>query len=101
MAMQTITIQDTTEPVIEGDIEVLVACEVYSADVGYATASDNCGEVTLTWIDVEVSGGCVLPIGQYIRTYTATDECGNSSTFEQILTLTDETAPTFDSVPAD
>ena len=101
MAMQTITIQDTTEPVIEGDIEVLVACEVYSADVGYATASDNCGEVTLTWSDVEVSGGCVLPIGQYIRTYTATDECGNSSTFEQILTLTDETAPTFDSVPAD
>ena len=27
--------------------------------------------------------------------------CGNSSTFEQILTLTDDVAPVFDFVPAD
>ena len=79
----------------------MIACENYDVMMSHASATDNCGEVTLTWVDAEVSGGCVLPIGQYVRTYTATDDCGNSSTFEQILTLTDNIAPTFDSVPAD
>jgi hypothetical protein len=100
-ATQTITIQDTTAPEISGDVEVMIACEDYDSEVAHASATDNCGNVTLTWTDTQVSGGCVLPIGQYVRNYTATDECGNSSTFEQILTLTDEIAPTFDSVPAD
>ena len=100
-AVQTITVEDTTAPVIEGAAEVMIACENYDVMMSHASATDNCGEVTLTWVDAEVSGGCVLPIGQYVRTYTATDDCGNSSTFEQILTLTDNIAPTFDSVPAD
>ncbi|MDG1674298.1 MAG: hypothetical protein P8H88_02530, partial [Flavobacteriales bacterium] len=100
-ATQTITIQDTTAPVISGDVEVMIACEDYDSAVAHASATDNCGDVSLTWTDTEVSGGCVLPIGQFVRMYTATDECGNSSSFEQILTLTDEVAPVFDSVPAD
>ena len=100
-AVQTITVEDTTAPVIEGAAEVMIACENYDVMMSHASATDNCGEVTLTWVDAEVSGGCVLPIGQYVRTYTAMDDCGNSSTFEQILTLTDNIAPTFDSVPAD
>jgi hypothetical protein len=97
---QTITIQDTTAPVITGDVEVMIACEDPIAGVAHATASDNCGEVTLTWTDSPVSGGCVLPVGQYVRVYTATDACGNSSSFEQILTLTDNTPPVI-SCPAD
>ena len=40
-------------------------------------------------------------MGTLIRVYTATDECGNSSTFQQIVVLFDETAPVFTSVPAD
>ena len=100
-AVQTITVEDTTAPVIAGAAEVMIACENYDVMMSHASATDNCGEVTLTWVDAEASGGCVLPIGQYVRTYTATDDCGNSSTFEQILTLTDNILPTFDSVPAD
>ena len=98
-AVQTITVQDTTAPTIEGDIEVVMSCEAYDASVAHATASDNCGDVTLTWVDSEASGGCVLPIGQYVRLYTATDDCGNASTFEQVLTLTDDVAPVFTEVP--
>ena len=98
-AVQTITVQDTTAPTIEGDIEVVMSCETYDASVAHATASDNCGDVTLTWVDSEASGGCVLPIGQYVRLYTATDDCGNASTFEQVLTLTDDVAPVFTEVP--
>ena len=98
-AVQIITVQDTTAPTIEGDIEVVMSCETYDASVAHATASDNCGDVTLTWVDSEASGGCVLPIGQYVRLYTATDDCGNASTFEQVLTLTDDVAPVFTEVP--
>jgi len=98
-AVQTITVQDTTAPAIEGDVEVVMSCETYDASVAHATASDNCGDVTLTWVDSEASGGCVLPIGQYVRLYTATDDCGNASTFEQVLTLTDDVAPVFTEVP--
>ena len=62
---------------------------------------DNCGEVTLTWVDTPGSAGCVLPVGAYTRIYTAVDECNNTMTAEQILLLTDEEAPVFDFVPAD
>ena len=97
----TFAIEDTVAPEIAGDAEVFVACGDYDENVGYATSADACGMVELSWMDVQVSGGCVLPIGQYVRTYTATDECGNASTFEQILTLTDTEAPVFDVVPSD
>ena len=97
----TFAIEDTVAPEIAGDAEVFVACGDYDENVGYATSADACGMVELSWMDVQVSGGCVLPIGQYVRTYTATDECGNASTFEQILTLTDTEAPIFDVVPSD
>ena len=99
--VQTITVQDTTAPVIDAQEEVFIACADYDPSESFASATDNCGLVTLTWEDSEASGGCVLPTGRYTRLYTATDECGNTSTYEQMLTLTDDIAPTFDSVPAD
>jgi len=98
-ATQTITIEDTTAPVVEGEVEVFISCENYDVAESHATASDNCGAVTLTWEDNQASGGCVVPVGQYVRVYTAVDECGNESIFEQILTLTDEVAPVFTEVP--
>ena len=62
-------------------------------------ASDICDDA----LDYEVSavlmsGGC---IGTWYRTWTATDDCGNSSSAEQLITLMDVTAPTFETVPAD
>ena len=47
-----------------------------------ATATDNCNEFTFTFSDVSVSGGCA---GEIIRTYTATDACGNMSEFRSNL----------------
>ena len=40
-----------------------------------------------------------MPVGAYLRTYTATDDCGNSATSEQVVTLVDDTAPVI-TVPA-
>ena len=99
--VQNVEVQDTTNPVVSGEDLVLVSCDAFVPDMAFATATDNCGMVSLSWTDLEQSGGCVLPIGQFSRTYTASDDCGNASTFEQIITLTDSQAPEFDFVPAD
>ena len=55
---------------------------------------DACGDVSLTWEDIELSGGCVKPVGRYLRLYTATDACGNVAQFEQSVLLVDSVAPT-------
>jgi hypothetical protein len=89
---QVITVEDTTAPAIAAESEVYVACGDFPG-AAQASATDNCGEVTLTFADLPFAGGCVQPIGQYVRTYTAVDACGNTSTFEQIVTLTDAIAP--------
>ena len=99
-AVQTITVFDNVAPEINGEIEVEIECSAYPDNNIYITASDDCGEVTIEFADTEVSGGCVQPVGMYMRMYTVTDECGNVSTFEQFLRLVDTTAPEL-TIPAD
>jgi len=62
-------------------------------------AFDFCGAITLTHEDVVMSGDCET--GKQInRTWTATDLCGNASTFSQMVTTNaDNTAPVFTFVP--
>ena len=103
----TFTIEDTTPPVIEAAIEALIACDAYSAETVYeATFTDACSGdlVDVSMVDEPFTGGC-LNVNQswFIRMYTATDACGNTSTFEQMLNLYDDVAPvvTMDFCPAD
>jgi len=92
--VQTFQIQDTTAPTITAEFEVTRPCDDYMGT--YASATDNCDEeVTITYSDMEVSGGSCQ--GRVIRTYTATDECGNSTTFEQFISLIDTVLPTVES----
>jgi hypothetical protein len=88
--VQTFQIQDTTNPVIVWNFEEELPCDDY--DVVLATATDNCDEdVTITYSDILVSGGACQ--GRIIRTYTATDDCGNTATAEQFITLIDNVDP--------
>jgi hypothetical protein len=101
IATQTITIIDTTPPVLTNDPQVTISCDDYPNEIVYASATDNCDlDVTITFADAQVSGGCLLPVGAYLRLYTATDDCGNSATSEQIVTLVDLIAPVL-IVPSD
>ena len=98
---QTITVQDTTGPVIEAEAEVAVSCEDWPVLDTLATATDNCGAVSLSFTETPVSGGCSTPYGVYERVYSAEDECGNITMMSQFFMLVDTIAPIFTLVPAD
>ena len=76
-ASQVVTIVDDIPPTITGIIDLDLPQD--SLINSYATATDNCSAVTMTYTDTQVSGNYI------IRDYTATDVCGNSSTFEQLI----------------
>lgn len=75
---QTITFQDNTPPTITGQIYIELQSNQLSDSI-YVIATDECSQVTITYTDTEVSGNNI------IRDYIATDACGNSSSFEQII----------------
>jgi hypothetical protein len=94
--LQTITIQDTTAPVISCPSDVVYDCAM--GDPGVATATDNCDPApVVTFNDVVTSDRCPKIIE---RTWTATDSCGNFSTCLQTITIQDTTAPVI-SCPSD
>jgi len=64
-----------------------------------ATTTDSCSPITVSHSDVSSSVGCGG--GEITRTYTASDGCGNTSSFTQTITFTDTTPPAFASVPDD
>jgi hypothetical protein len=78
ISSQTITSIDMTPPVITGLIYLEVN-EDDNIDTLFVTVTDNCSSFNLTYSDLEYSGNNI------IRNYTATDACGNVSTFEQII----------------
>ena len=96
---QLVTVQDTTDPVIVAEDMVEIACEDWPVDTAIATASDNCGNVELTFSQMDGDLGCIEPFTTYQRTYYAEDECGNSAVKAQTLVLVDHVDPEFTSVP--
>ena len=99
-ASQTITVQDTTAPeftFVHADYTSECSNDLILDD---ATASDNCGPVTIDVSSETIPGDAA---GNYtvVRTFTATDDAGNSASDTQTITVQDTTAPEFTSVPAD
>ena len=97
-AIQTITVTDDVAPVMD---EVAAAVELQCGDAMPTVpgATDNCSAVEVTFEDVETTMGCSGEMN-FIRTYTATDACGNAVSATQEVTFNDSIAPTF-TVPAD
>ena len=99
-ATQTITVQDTTAPEftsVPADYTSECSDDLILDD---ATASDNCGEVTIE-VSSETTAGDAAGNYTVVRTFTATDDAGNSTSATQTITVQDTTAPEFTSVPAD
>jgi hypothetical protein len=77
-ASQYLEFIDNTPPTINGEIYIEVPFGS-NIDTPFVQVNENCGTFNLTYSDVETSGNSI------IRTYEAIDECGNSSTYEQII----------------
>ena len=99
-AVQTISFLDTTAPTFTATPEDLSLDCSEALPVTIAEASDDCGTVSVNYTDETVAGDCA---GQYtvLRTFTAEDGCGNSSTHVQTIAFNDTTAPVIISSPAD
>ncbi|UOK41808.1 MULTISPECIES: gliding motility-associated C-terminal domain-containing protein [Flavobacterium] len=96
---QTITVRDTTPPVIDPlPATATIDCKV-QPQFAQATATDNCIlPVTFTFVDITTPGACT---GSYsvTRTWTATDACQNTSSLSQTIVVEDTTPPVFNALP--
>jgi subtilisin-like proprotein convertase family protein len=98
--VQTIMVDDTTNPIITCPAAANITCSASTApaNTGTATATDNCGTPTVTSSDIAntqgAPGTCAFYNYSITRRWTATDACGNTATCNQTITVTDNTAPT-------
>jgi ribosomal protein S26 len=99
--VQYIEVSDNTPPVFT-DVPENDSYECDAIPAPYSpVATDNCaGEVSISLVETTQEGSCP---NQYtlFRTWTATDVCNNSSSYTQIINVTDNTNPTFDNAPED
>ena len=100
-AQQFITIQDTTAPefteALPGDLTLDCAAD----DAAVLTATDNCSDVEVIFTADTVAGDCPNRY-EITRMWSVEDECGNSTSHTQVVTVVDETAPEFnEALPAD
>ena len=95
-AQQKITVKDTTKPVLTVPQNITMEATAVRTPVtiGEATATDIF-KVTIT-----KSAPVDYPVGRTVVTWTATDENGNVSTGEQVITIEDKTKPLL-SIPGD
>ncbi|WP_191861105.1 HYR-like domain-containing protein, partial [Hanstruepera ponticola] len=97
----TFTIQDTQAPAApNAPADITYECIGDVPAAGDLTASDDCsGNITVTGVDVtDNSNPCNIVI---TRTWTFTDDCNNSSSVSQTITVTDTIAPTIDTPASD
>ncbi|SEW50425.1 HYR-like domain-containing protein [Chitinophaga arvensicola] len=105
---QIITVQDTTKPVftVKPPADTTVSCDNIPAPANDVQVSDNCSAlgngltVTRRITTERTPGDCA---GNYriIRTWTAKDACGNTTTITQVVTVKDTTRPVIMPAPAD
>ncbi len=102
--VQNITVEDITGPTFTVPADATIACGADATDLtltGDVTdLMDGCGSATIDYSDAAGEDICFAG-DVIIRTWTAEDECGNTTTATQTITIVDEVEPVFTSVPAD
>ena len=99
--MQTLTVDDNTDPMITcPPTENVEGCDLSDLPPAYTTlaafiaaggsASDNCDDLTLSHSDSAPSGTCPITV---MRTYRVTDDCENYKECTQTITIDDTEDP--------
>ncbi len=94
-AQQIINVNDAIRPVFAGVLpqNLSVECTTAIPAPTTLTATDNCdANVAVTFAETQNGSGCSYTL---TRTWTATDDCGNSTIAQQVITVNDSQAPTF------
>ena len=93
-ATQTITVIDSLAPNLSVPSDITVECghSTEPGATGQATATDACLSPTVTHSDHVNLTGCGGS-GTIVRTWTAADACGHTSTGVQTITVVDSTTP--------
>ncbi len=105
--IQTITLADTTAPVFDAPVDISISCHLNPNDLAITGSviiqEDDCdlnlGEAMYN-DDVEEGNPC-KGASIITRTWTLSDDCGNSSQAIQIITLEDMLPPIINGVPED
>jgi len=98
---QLLIVEDNDPPVLSISTEGIVSLNFCEENVDPPvpfTATDACGGPVYTEYSdsAEVGGDEETGIFSIVRTYTTTDDCGNSVTFEQIIEVVDYETIRFD-----
>ena len=102
---QVITVEDSSDPVLSGDLpdDVTVECDNIP-DAASLTVSDNCGnDIPIDYSEV-ITGQDDDCASEYTitRTWIVEDCAGNTTSHTQVITVIDTTAPIFTSnLPGD
>ncbi|MBE0642307.1 MAG: hypothetical protein IH599_09735, partial [Bacteroidales bacterium] len=98
--IQLINVTDGQAPDLTCPPDTMISCPADTSvlSLGTAWATDNCSGVIITHNDL-VSPICGNTFS-VVRTWQATDTCGNTTTCKQMITVQDTTAPVL-SCPAD
>jgi len=100
-ATQTINVGDNTPPVVAGvPASVTVECDNIPAIANNPIITDNCdADVDISFNETNTPGACADSY-TLIRTWTATDDCGNTTEAVQTIFVQDITDPTLLGVPS-
>ncbi len=92
-ATQVITVEDNEAPVLAGiPADATAACGNIPPPAT-VTATDNCSaNVQVTYSEAQTGSGCDYTL---TRTWTATDDCGNTATHTQVILVNDAVPPVF------
>ncbi len=92
----TFTIVDTTAPVFTTNLpkDITLECSALLPEAAVLNATDLCGTAEVSFKEERINGNCENNY-QLVRTWTATDACGNAVVHVQTITIQDTTAPVF------
>lgn len=103
-AVQTFIVFDTTKPVITlAPAPLTMRCDTFALPPApvlgvHVTATDVCGDIAnLSFSDVSNQNPDPATCGHYnytiVRTFTVADDCGNTATTQQLITVVDNIPP--------
>lgn len=88
---QTIVVLDDIAPELsEGPADLELTCDEALPEPAVLTATDNCGTALVTFTENVVDDSCPVIIE---RVWTATDDCGNTDSYTQTITVYDVQLP--------